>query len=200
MGWWREPSPAKDAAIPLRVGNDDVNETANTSDDSRTPTRPKTLSRDQQAELELQELFESLAADSSNQARPQKSAQPPENYNASWDISADSLFPSQMSCREAFDSAFYCQSLGGQFNNVYRHGGLRNCSEHWGNFWFCMRTKGHSEPQKSAMIRNHYRKRAAKYKTGPSSEDVWKVRTEPLEGAFQKPIPEEREESESSHA
>lgn len=35
------------------------------------------------------------------------------------------------------------------------------------------------------MIRNHYRKKAIKYKTGPSSEDVWEVRMEPLKGAFQ---------------
>jgi hypothetical protein len=35
------------------------------------------------------------------------------------------------------------------------------------------------------MIRDHYRKKAIKYKTGPSSEDVWDLRTEPIKDAFQ---------------
>ena len=35
------------------------------------------------------------------------------------------------------------------------------------------------------MIQEHYRQRAVKYKVGPSSEDVWEVRTEPVQGAFQ---------------
>lgn len=41
------------------------------------------------------------------------------------------------------------------------------------------------DPTRKEMIRNHYRKKAVKYKTGPSSEDVWEVRMEPLKGAFQ---------------
>lgn len=34
------------------------------------------------------------------------------------------------------------------------------------------------------MVLDHYRQRAVKYKVGPSSEDVWEVREEPVEGAF----------------
>lgn len=34
------------------------------------------------------------------------------------------------------------------------------------------------------MIMARNKEKAAKYKTGPSSEDVWKVRKEPLESAF----------------
>lgn len=34
-------------------------------------------------------------------------------------------------------------------------------------------------------IRDHNRKKAIKYKTGPSSEDVWDVRLDPAEKAFQ---------------
>lgn len=48
-----------------------------------------------------------------------------------------------------------------------------------------MRTKSYSEDQRSKMIADRYRKKAIKYKKGPSSEDVWEIRTEPLEGAFQ---------------
>jgi hypothetical protein len=35
------------------------------------------------------------------------------------------------------------------------------------------------------MIADHHRKKAVKYKTGPSSEDVWDLRTEPVANAFQ---------------
>lgn len=38
--------------------------------------------------------------------------------------------------------------------------------------------------RKQAMIMARNKEKAAKYKTGPSSEDVWKVRKEPLENAF----------------
>jgi len=31
------------------------------------------------------------------------------------------------------------------------------------------------------MIRNHYKKRALKYKVGPSSEDIWESREKRLE-------------------
>jgi len=90
-----------------------------------------------------------------------------------------------MSCRQAFDYAFFCQSLGGQWVNVYRYGELRSCSEHWGNFWLCMRSRSYKKEDKERLIRDHYRKKAIKYKTGPSSEDVWELRREPIEGAFE---------------
>jgi len=69
--------------------------------------------------------------------------------------------------------------------NVYRYGELRSCSEHWNNFWLCMKANTYPEEEGKKTIRDHYRKKAIKYKTGPSSEDVWEVRTEPLRGAFE---------------
>lgn len=69
--------------------------------------------------------------------------------------------------------------------NVYRYGELRSCSEHWDNFWLCMKTRQWSDDLRKKAIRAHNRKKAIKYKTGPSSEDVWDVRLEPARGAFQ---------------
>jgi hypothetical protein len=89
-----------------------------------------------------------------------------------------------MSCRQAFDDAFYCQSLGGQFNNVYRYGALRSCSEHWSQFWFCMRTRSKAEETKRREIQEWYRKKEEKYRVGPSSEDVWEERNERVDRAF----------------
>jgi hypothetical protein len=49
-----------------------------------------------------------------------------------------------------------------------------------------MRSRSYPEEEKKEIFRNHYRKKAVKYKTGPSSEDVWEVRKEPPKDAFQK--------------
>ncbi|KAI1765862.1 hypothetical protein GGR53DRAFT_488560 [Hypoxylon sp. FL1150] len=89
-----------------------------------------------------------------------------------------------MSCRNAFDAAFHCNSLGGQWTSVYREGSVRSCSEHWDDFWFCMRTRAYSHPQKEEAIRAYYRaKEWAKYHAPgrPSSADVWEARTEKIE-------------------
>lgn len=92
---------------------------------------------------------------------------------------AESLLPTEMNCEQAFNLAYYCQSLGGQFTALYRYGGLRSCSDNWDDFWFCMRVKGVAAgAAKEDMIRAHYRKKElAKYGPGkPSSEDVWRER------------------------
>jgi len=155
---------------------------------------PRQLSRDEQAEAEFRELLReldqpptslsTLPADSA-QARTSSSSrflQPPEDS-----IHPTALYPRSLSCRAAFDAAFYCQSMGGQFTNVYRHGSARNCSETWSNFWFCMRTNrsGYSEDEKIDRIRKHYWEREEKYRKGPSSEEVWRMRDKRVEGAFE---------------
>ncbi|MCJ1255843.1 hypothetical protein MMC24_003661 [Lignoscripta atroalba] len=150
--------------------------------------RPRRLTREEQAEAELQDLlkeFNNAAEDSLPSSALQDQTLISQINHSS--ISPDSLYPTTMSCRAAFDSAFHCQSLGGQFTNLYRHGGVRNCSDQWHNFWFCMRTNRGmmSEEDRKKRIQEHYRGRAAKYKAGPSSEDVWNLREERLEGAFE---------------
>jgi hypothetical protein len=93
-----------------------------------------------------------------------------------------------MSCRAAFDSAFYCSSLGGHFNDIYRYGQLRACTEHWNDFWFCMRVNNsyNSRDTKERMVQERYREKEERVKAGPSSEDVWRVRgeREQVVGAF----------------
>jgi len=93
-----------------------------------------------------------------------------------------------MSCRAAFDSAFYCASLGGHFNDLYRYGQLRSCSDHWADFWFCMRTNNsyNGSDVKQRMVYERYREKELKVLSGPNSEEVW-VRRKPGEevrGAF----------------
>jgi hypothetical protein len=106
-----------------------------------------------------------------------------------------------MSCRQAFDAAFYCNSLGGQFNNLYRYGNVRSCSENWNDFWFCMRTRTFAAREKEEAIMARYReKERMRYArregeelgTPKSSEDVWKSREHKLElgTAFKEPYPD----------
>lgn len=100
-------------------------------------------------------------------------------------ISPEALLPRTMSCRQAFDAAFYCQSLGGKFNDIYRYGHLRSCSDHWSAFWFCMRTRTLAEKERERQISEHYSKvLEKKRKEFGSSEDVWQIRDKPVERAF----------------
>jgi hypothetical protein len=100
----------------------------------------------------------------------------------------DPTLPRHMSCRAAFDSAFYCSSLGGHFNDIYRYGQLRSCSDHWNDFWFCMRTKNsYSGPDvKEKLVMERYAEKEKAIKEKPNSEDVWVRRGpgEQVQGAF----------------
>ena len=116
----------------------------------------------------------------SNPQNPSNNAETPEEY--------DPTLPRSMSCRAAFDSAFYCSSLGGHFNDLYRYGQLRSCSDHWNDFWFCMRTKNSYSGQdvKERMIQDRYREKEEKLKSGPNSENIWRKRgpREEVKNAF----------------
>ncbi|KAG5998320.1 hypothetical protein E4U52_000655 [Claviceps spartinae] len=111
---------------------------------------------------------------------------------------SESLFPTEMDCAQTFELAWSCSSLGGQFLSMYRHGNMRECSENWDDFWFCMRTRAYSGTVKADLIKQHYRNKAYRKYGGdkPSSEDVWERRTEkvPLGSAFNTPLPVTEEE------
>jgi hypothetical protein len=78
-----------------------------------------------------------------------------------------------MSCRAAFDSAFYCSSFGGHFNDIYRYGQMRSCSEHWADWRFCMRIKTRSARDKQLLIQERYQEKEDIVRDKPNSEDVW---------------------------
>ncbi|KAL8937697.1 MAG: hypothetical protein Q9216_004292 [Gyalolechia sp. 2 TL-2023] len=144
---------------------------------------PANPNRDPDAEL--QSLLASLESPSNRNGSPSTSseAQTPSDPQT---ITPSSIYPTEMSCRSAFDSAFYCQSLGGQFNNIYRYGTFRDCREQWKQFWFCVRTnRGFlGDEERGRRIQDHYKLREMKYRVGASSEDVWKPRTRMVESAF----------------
>jgi hypothetical protein len=201
MGWWWL-SPSSKNAQPDSLPTQQPDILQQPSIPSQPEPKPsRQLTREEQADAELRDFLKSLES-SITPPTSQPPQQPPSTTTTTTttttpstdsttkeppsSIAPDSLYPDTMSCRSAFDYAFFCQSFGGQWVNVYRYGELRSCSEHWENFWLCMKARGIKDDATSKeMIRNHYRKKAVKYKTGPSSEDVWEVRMEPLKGAFQ---------------
>lgn len=87
-------------------------------------------------------------------------------------------YPTNMSCTAAFDAAFYCASLGGHFNDIYRYGELRSCSEHWRDWRFCMGLSIYSKETQREKIRQHYIEKEEALKGKPNSEDIWERRTE----------------------
>lgn len=150
--------------------------------------------RDTRAEKELEEAMNALAAPASTAAQipTTKPEQPPQPSphdrllpDGTLNISPAALHPRTMSCRAAFDQAFYCQSLGGKFNDIYRYGSVQSCSEQWGAFWFCMRTKSLPKEEREGLIREHYAGREErKRREFGSSESVWQLRTRAVESAF----------------
>ena len=158
-------------------------------------------SRDEKADKDLEAFLNSLSNDDSNKTDPNPTSSPKSptqtipaahtNHDrilpdGTLNISRMALYPRTMSCRQAFDQAFYCQSLGGKFNDIYRFGAIQSCSEQWGAFWFCMRTKSLPKEEKEKQIRDYYAAREArKEKVFGSSENVWDIREKPVESAFQ---------------
>ncbi|KAL4875550.1 hypothetical protein BJY04DRAFT_201619 [Aspergillus karnatakaensis] len=189
MGWlWSSSStPQKGEPQPTQLPQQHP-----AQENLPTPPQPKQPSREEQADAEFTKLWADLQSDISKSPMDSKNITPTTTQTPAAalpsppaSIAPDSLYPDTMSCRAAFDYAFFCQSIGGQFVNVYRYGELRSCSEHWENFWLCMKTRTQGDQEKKRVIRDHYRKKAIKYKTGPSSEDVWDVRMDPVKHAFQ---------------
>lgn len=190
MGWWWSSSePSESAQQSSQPSSFPTTGPSTTTPPPRT--RPP-VTRDEIAEAELQAFLSGvkdtshdstlLSSSPSSKSEDAASSATPSTPSS---INPDSLYQTTMSCRNAFDYAFFCQSFGGQWVNYYRFGELRDCSEHWSDFWFCMRTKSYSEEQRARMIADRNRKKAIKWKTRPSSEDVWEIRTEPVRGAFE---------------
>ena len=164
------------------------------------PLQTADNSRDAQAERELESLLSSFS-ESQTATRPThvpktspEEVRPEERTDhdrirpdGSLNITPAATYPRTMSCRQAFDQAFYCQSLGGKFNDIYRFGHLQSCSEQWGAFWFCMRTKSLPKEEKENQIREHYAAREErKRKEFGNSESVWEIRETPVTKAFWK--------------
>ena len=143
--------------------------------------------RDQLAEAELRSFLQSLEASStlasdslSTSAANPTSSPLSETFDPSTPtpLTTAHTLPSSVSCRTIFDNAFHCQSLGGQWNSIYRHGSFRKCSELWYDFWWCMRTNRGSmtDGERATSVRKRYEAKEKQLREGPNSEDIWQER------------------------
>lgn len=207
MGWLWSSNPA-----PSPQENTTLNPPQSTPEPAKTTPHFSTpLTRDEIAERELQSFLNEIEANAKpTSTKYNRVPRPPPSTTSQKAVPslaqengeeplADQLLPTTMSCRTAFDAAFYCNSFGGRFNDLYRYGTLRSCSESWNDFWFCMRTRGFGDEQKSKAIKEHYRKKEwVKYgkkedvqekgigkgemrEGAGSSEDVWRSREKKVE-------------------
>ncbi|KAL9103725.1 MAG: hypothetical protein Q9163_001275 [Psora crenata] len=114
------------------------------------------------------------------------------------------LYPSTASCRQLFDGAFYCQSPGGQFMNIYRYGQLKDCRQHWKDFWWCMRTNRawmeKEEREDRCRRRGWERDMRVRRRPEGCSEDIWRQRKRVIGGGVfvTGEIPEYRPENEEN--
>ena len=159
-------------------------------------------SRDAQADKELEVFLNSFATSESSTEHgsshgvPKPALKPQAEERSdhdrilpdgSLDISPAAMYPRTMSCRQAFDQAYYCQSLGGKFNDIYRYGAMQSCSEQWGAFWFCMRTRTQPQKEREIQIKDYYAARdERRRKEFGSSESVWEIRHKAVQTAFDK--------------
>ena len=198
MGWWWSASDSGKSPEPISIveskssfkqEQQPPSELAHDAGPTILQPQKRALTSNEQSEQELiswlKEIQSEAAASQTQPAAQESKLSVSQDTSSSHEISPDSLYPTEISCRSAFDYAMFCQTFGGQFVNVYRYGSFRSCSNHWDDFWLCMRTRQWDDKDRKKAIHDHYAKRAIKWKTGPSSEDVWEVRTEPAKDAFQ---------------
>ena len=194
MGWlWASSKPPPSSTILLSPQDscqpDPFATPQSTLTNPPPPQTPETsapLSRDEAADAELRAFLESLqdgsTSSSSKTIAPATQSSSVDQSNQSSDlITPHNIHPTTLSCRTAFDTAFYCASLGGQFTSLYRYGQLRRCSQEWADFWWCMQTNRgfmSEEEREARIVARGVQREREKYKGEGklSSEDVWEQR------------------------
>ena len=105
-------------------------------------------------------------------------------------------FPDTLSITTSLDELLLCFSLGGQLKNYYRYGTYSLCAQQREKFWFAVKngkfSTGQADPdwnnpkdlEQRTRIQEFFKKRVLEEKALGSSEDVWDVRSEPLNKPF----------------
>lgn len=139
MFWSKAPTPTDPPAAPATTPTPAPNAAPPPHPPPPAAAAPP-LTRDQQADLDLEEILAELDRDHQTHAAAAK-------HNATTHFADDDKtgLPTDMNCLTAFDEMFYCYSLGGQFLNAYRYGGFRDCSEKSADWRFCIKTKVRGE-------------------------------------------------------
>ncbi|CAD0056761.1 unnamed protein product [Aureobasidium pullulans] len=138
---------------------------------------------------------DSTAAPATESAPP-TTAQPPAlasipfretpKKNASPDSDFEALFASFEKPSTTTKPTVQTQEpTSGKFNDIYRYGELKSCSDNWNAFWFCMRIKALPDHEREERIKEFYQAKDERDKAEKgSSEKIWDIRTEPVKKAF----------------
>jgi len=152
-------------------------------------TSPPPQSREAAADAELALLLAELGSETTPTPTPTTPTAAPRRNDNDADRKLD--------CVAAFDELFYCYSLGSQFLNVYRYGGLRDCREKGAAWRACLRARVRGADAARDLLVARDRALAASWKRkGHSSEDVWAVRRRPVDRAFEGDFDDLREQLE----
>ncbi|KAF7795413.1 hypothetical protein EIP86_006571 [Pleurotus ostreatoroseus] len=86
-----------------------------------------------------------------------------------------------MSCHGALTDGPATTVISSQVKSLYRHGHMAECNQKLEDFKFCMSSKSmHPEERRNVWIRRRAEWWARRRMSG-SSEDVWEMRTEPIQ-------------------
>lgn len=100
-------------------------------------------------------------------------------------LSNMSDFPTELeepcSLQYHFDHFFMCYTLKNQFIHYYRYGQRPDCSSKWKDFMWCVRSKRQNKEEEQRMLREKRLEKLEILKKGRNSEEIWTVRTQPVE-------------------
>ncbi|KAI0344793.1 hypothetical protein BDW22DRAFT_1326732 [Trametopsis cervina] len=85
------------------------------------------------------------------------------------------------SCLSLMDTFLSCHILNHQMRSLYRYGQMSECAQKGEDFKFCMSNKSLHEQEKYEAWIHRRAEWWAKRRLAKSSEDVWNIRSEPLQ-------------------
>ncbi|KAF8590958.1 hypothetical protein K439DRAFT_1328449 [Ramaria rubella] len=84
-------------------------------------------------------------------------------------------------CMSLLDEFFRCNVLGSQFRTIYRYGHAAHCKGKFEEFKFCLSLKALSAEERRTEWIHRRAEWWARRRLDQSSEDIWSIRTEPLQ-------------------
>ncbi|CAB61466.1 DUF3128 family, human c22orf39 ortholog, implicated in gene expression [Schizosaccharomyces pombe] len=78
-----------------------------------------------------------------------------------------------------FDQMAMCLTVFSQMNHYYRYGEYNRCKGNFKDFKWCLSTKSKAHEEAQEGLRKRRLQQWMKFRQGPNSEDIWKMRTSP---------------------
>ncbi|KAF8332609.1 uncharacterized protein EI90DRAFT_674281 [Cantharellus anzutake] len=85
------------------------------------------------------------------------------------------------SCMKLLETFTHCNMLNSQIRALYRFGEMNDCKQKWEDVKFCWTLKAQTPEERRESWIQHRAEWWASRRVGRSSEDIWEIRTEPLQ-------------------